>query len=116
MEAVNATGASSVFTSVLANSKYVNANIPPQLDYVIETISAAGPWTWLFTIIALCVAYDQSMFRLFVAHDGLARNRIPTNERLLPNSQLSSQQGLHRWSYIQDAFHWTFPAVHGPQV
>jgi C-22 sterol desaturase len=61
MDALNATRASSVFTSVLANSKYVSANIPPQLDYVIETITAAGPLTWLFTIIALCVAYDQSM-------------------------------------------------------
>lgn len=115
MEAVNATGASSVFTSVLANSKYVSANIPPQLDYVIETISTAGPWTWLFTIIALCVAYDQSMlFAFFVAPDGSTRSRIPTNERLLPNSQLSSQQGLYCRSGIQDALHWAFPAVHGP--
>lgn len=64
MEAVNATRASSVFTSVLANSKYVSANIPPQLDYVIDTISTAGPWTWLFTILALCVAYDQISYIL----------------------------------------------------
>lgn len=73
MEAVNATRASSVLTSVIANSKYVSANLPPQLDYVIETISTAGPWTWLFTILALCVAYDQSMlFAFFVAHSGSA--------------------------------------------
>ncbi|KAL7785979.1 cytochrome P450 [Trichoderma ceciliae] len=64
MDALNATRASSVFTSVLANSKYVGANIPPQLDYVIEIITTAGPWTWLFTIVALCVAYDQICYIL----------------------------------------------------
>ena len=57
----NATRASSVLTSVLANSKYVGANVPPQVDYVIETIANAGAWTWFFTILAVCVAYDQSM-------------------------------------------------------
>ncbi|KAH0532348.1 hypothetical protein TsFJ059_001050 [Trichoderma semiorbis] len=59
MDALNATRASSVLTSVLANSKYVSANIPPQVDYVIDTIAAAGPWTWFFTILAICVVYDQ---------------------------------------------------------
>lgn len=61
MDALNSTRVSSVFTSVLANSKYVGANIPPQLDYVIDTITTAGPWTWLFTILAVCVVYDQRM-------------------------------------------------------
>ncbi|KAL7962837.1 cytochrome P450 [Trichoderma compactum] len=59
MDALNATRASSVLTSVLANSKYVSANIPPQVDHVIDTIAAAGPWTWFFTILAICVVYDQ---------------------------------------------------------
>lgn len=61
MDAVNATRAPSVLTSVLANSKYVSANMPPQVDYVIETIAGAGAWTWFFTILAICVVYDQSM-------------------------------------------------------
>ncbi|KAM5370561.1 hypothetical protein ACJZ2D_008494 [Fusarium nematophilum] len=57
MDAVNATAEG--FTSVLAGSKYANVGIPPQLDYVVETISNAGVWTWLFTLLAVCVVYDQ---------------------------------------------------------
>lgn len=59
MSAVNSTGG---FTSVLANSKYANVGIPPQLDFVIDAVSNAGIWTWIATIVALCVAYDQSSF------------------------------------------------------
>ncbi|KAF4958845.1 hypothetical protein FSARC_10921 [Fusarium sarcochroum] len=58
MEAVNAT--SGGFTSsVLAGTKYANVALPPQIDYVIEAVSNAGVWTWVFTFVALCVAYDQ---------------------------------------------------------
>lgn len=57
MAAVNSTGG---FTSVLANSKYANVGIPPQLDFVIDAVSNAGIWTWIATIVAICVVYDQS--------------------------------------------------------
>ncbi|KAK7423757.1 RNA polymerase C-22 sterol desaturase [Neonectria magnoliae] len=57
MDAVNSTA--SGFTSVLANAKYPSVNIPPQLDYVVDAISNAGAWTITFTLIALCVVYDQ---------------------------------------------------------
>ncbi|KAH7178431.1 cytochrome P450 [Fusarium sp. MPI-SDFR-AT-0072] len=57
MEAVNAT--SSGFSSVLAGTKYANVALPPQVEYVIEAVSNAGVWTWVFTFIALCVVYDQ---------------------------------------------------------
>ncbi|KAF5005616.1 hypothetical protein FDECE_7957 [Fusarium decemcellulare] len=57
MDAVNATAGG--FTSVLANSKYANVGIPPQLDFVVDTISNAGLWTWIFTFLAVCVVYDQ---------------------------------------------------------
>lgn len=48
------------FTSVMANAKFASANIPPQLDFVVETITNAGFWTLLFTLFATCVVYDQS--------------------------------------------------------
>ncbi|KAK5998207.1 Cytochrome P450 monooxygenase oblE [Cladobotryum mycophilum] len=64
MDALNATASSSVFTSVLASSKYVGANIPPQLDYVIETITNTGALTWVLTLLAVCVVYDQISYIL----------------------------------------------------
>jgi C-22 sterol desaturase len=79
MDALNATRASSVLTSVLANSKYVSANIPPQVDYVIDTIAAAGPWTWFFTILAICVVYDQGtdiLLRPLKAHSGSTKRPV----------------------------------------
>lgn len=48
------------FTSVMANAKYASASIPPQLDYVVDTITNAGPLTLLVTLVAMCVVYDQS--------------------------------------------------------
>ncbi|KAK3318355.1 cytochrome P450 61 [Apodospora peruviana] len=53
-----ATNATS-FTSPLANVKYGAVNVPPQLEYVFETISNASGWTVFFTILGLLVAYDQ---------------------------------------------------------
>ncbi|KAF7555426.1 hypothetical protein G7046_g6554 [Stylonectria norvegica] len=47
------------FTSIIAGGKYASVNIPPQLDYVVDTIANAGVWTLLLTLVALCVAYDQ---------------------------------------------------------
>lgn len=51
------------FTSVLANAKLGNVNVPPQIDYMIETVTNASAWTILFTLLALAVAYDQSESR-----------------------------------------------------
>lgn len=48
------------FTSVLATAKYASVNVPPQLDYVVETITNASIWSVLVTIFAMCVVYDQS--------------------------------------------------------
>lgn len=64
MDAANASS-SSAFTSVLAgSSKYGGGVVPPQLDYVFDAISAAGPWTLLLTLFAMCVVYDQRMLLL----------------------------------------------------
>jgi sterol 22-desaturase len=51
---------SSGFTSIIANTKYANVNIPPQIDYVVDAISNAGIWTLLLTAFLMCVVYDQS--------------------------------------------------------
>lgn len=63
MDAINYTA--SGFTSALANAKYPNVNIPPQLDYVVDAISNAGVWTLAFTFIAMCIVYDQRAFLPF---------------------------------------------------
>ncbi|KAK3944753.1 cytochrome P450 61 [Diplogelasinospora grovesii] len=47
------------FTSPLASVKYGAVNIPPQLEYVFETVSNASAWTIILTVLALLVAYDQ---------------------------------------------------------
>lgn len=55
------------FTSMLAGTKYASAaGLPPQLDYVVDAIVSAGPWTMLLTAFAMCVVYDQSMFHYFL--------------------------------------------------
>lgn len=56
-----ASNTSSAFTSVLANSKIVGANISPQIDNVLETITNIGAWQLLATILAVCVVYDQGV-------------------------------------------------------
>ncbi|KAK3939347.1 cytochrome P450 61 [Diplogelasinospora grovesii] len=52
--------------SPLASARDGNLNlpIPPQLGYVFDAISNAGPWTILFTVLAVLVAYDQIMYIL----------------------------------------------------
>ncbi|ETS82527.1 Cytochrome P450 61 [Pestalotiopsis fici W106-1] len=52
-----ATNATS-FTSPLAD-KFAAVSLPPQVDYVIEKVASAGILTWLFTLLALAVVYDQ---------------------------------------------------------
>lgn len=56
-----AVNSSSAFSSMLATSKLTAAGLPPQIDYVIDTITSASPWTLLLTLFAMCVVYDQSM-------------------------------------------------------
>lgn len=56
-----AANASSAFTSVLASTKSVGINLSPNIDLVLETLTATSPWTLLFTVFAMCVVYDQSM-------------------------------------------------------
>ncbi|KAI2624306.1 cytochrome P450 61 [Hypoxylon sp. NC1633] len=53
--AANATS----FTSPLADFKFPAANFPPQVDYVLDTIANTSVMTWLFTLLAIAVAYDQ---------------------------------------------------------
>jgi len=48
------------FTSVLASAKYGGVPVPPQVDYVVDAVVNSGPWTILFTVLAILVAYDQS--------------------------------------------------------
>ncbi|KAI1083627.1 cytochrome P450 61 [Whalleya microplaca] len=47
------------FTSPLADAKVLAGNLPPQVDYMVDAITNAGIVTWLITILALAVAYDQ---------------------------------------------------------
>jgi hypothetical protein len=55
---------SSALPSVLASTKsVVGANFSPNIDMVLETLTAASPWTIFITIVAMCVVYDQSMSR-----------------------------------------------------
>lgn len=49
------------FTSPLASAKLGTVAVPPQLEYVIDTISKASGWTIVFTLLAVLVAWDQSM-------------------------------------------------------
>lgn len=53
---------STSFTSPLANPQNGNVNIPLQLEYVVDAISHASLWTVLWTVLAVAVVYDQSMF------------------------------------------------------
>jgi hypothetical protein len=48
------------FTSILANTKYAAVNIPQQIDFVLDTVTNLSPWSILFTVLAVLVAYDQS--------------------------------------------------------
>lgn len=54
--AANATS----FTSPLAD--FSVGGLPPQVDYMVNTIANASVMTWVFTLIAVAVAYDQSTY------------------------------------------------------
>lgn len=53
-------GSTSAFTSMLAGSSSFTSS--PNVSYVIEAVATTSAWTWIFTVLALCVVYDQSMF------------------------------------------------------
>ena len=52
----------STFTSMLAGARHASVSVAPQLDFVVDVVSRSGPWTILLTLLAMAVAYDQSMF------------------------------------------------------
>jgi C-22 sterol desaturase len=54
-----ATNASS-FTSPLAE-RFAAVSLPPQIEYVVDIVANAGIVTWLVTLLALAVTYDQGM-------------------------------------------------------
>jgi hypothetical protein len=49
------------FSSPLASVKLAAAYVPSHLEYVFQTISNASGWQIFFTVLALCVVYDQGM-------------------------------------------------------
>jgi len=57
------------FASPLASARDGNVPIPPQIEYVVDAISNASLWTVTFTILAVLVAYDQSMSIGLGKHD-----------------------------------------------
>ncbi|RYO76487.1 hypothetical protein DL766_002621 [Monosporascus sp. MC13-8B] len=52
------------FASPLAHPELAGANLPLQVDYVFDVISNATISTWLFTLVAIAVAYDQVSYWL----------------------------------------------------
>lgn len=58
------------FASVLANSKYGSVTVPPQLDYVIDTVSNMSVWAALATLFAVLVVYDQGEREIKLAVPG----------------------------------------------
>jgi sterol 22-desaturase len=61
--------AAASFASPLASVRDGNLLIPPQIEYVVDA-SNASLWTIAFTILAVLVAYDQSMSIVLGKHDG----------------------------------------------
>lgn len=59
---MDANGSSSAFTSILASTTGASFTSSPNVNYVIEAVATTSAWTWLFTVLAMCVVYDQSMF------------------------------------------------------
>ena len=49
------------FASPLASVRDAHSLIPSQFEYVVDAVSNAGLWTIAFTVLAILVAYDQSM-------------------------------------------------------
>lgn len=51
------------FTSPLVNAVYGAGAMAPQLGPLLDALARVSVWTVLFTLLAVAVAYDQSMFR-----------------------------------------------------
>ncbi|CAH0059653.1 unnamed protein product, partial [Clonostachys solani] len=56
---MNENTSSSAFTSVLAQTKMAGMAISPNMEFLFGTLTAPNIWTVLFTVIAMCVIYDQ---------------------------------------------------------
>ncbi|RYP03705.1 hypothetical protein DL764_004966 [Monosporascus ibericus] len=52
------------FASPLAHAGLAGGNLPPQVDHVLDVVSNATISTWLFTLLAIAVAYDQVSYWL----------------------------------------------------
>lgn len=53
-------GSTAAFASKLAGSSSFSSS--PNVNYVIDAVATTSAWTWIFTVLAVCVVYDQSMF------------------------------------------------------
>jgi sterol 22-desaturase len=62
------------FTSPLADV-FPAFNLPPQVDYVIEQVASVSLVTWLVTLLAMAVVYDQGT-RCITAKDYSANLRV----------------------------------------
>ncbi len=62
------------FTSQLAQVRYAAVAVPSLLEPLVDAVSRASIWTVLFTLLAVAVVYDQSMFDL--AHTPAAGLRL----------------------------------------
>lgn len=51
--------AANATTSPLASIKFGAANIPPQLEFVVDYVSNVSTWAILATVLATLVVYDQ---------------------------------------------------------
>lgn len=54
--------AANATTSPLATIKYGAANMPPQLEFVVDYVSNASAWSIIATVFAMLVVYDQCMY------------------------------------------------------
>ncbi|RAK97673.1 cytochrome P450 [Aspergillus ibericus CBS 121593] len=50
------------FASPLASVRDGHLSIPSRLEYVVDAVNNASPWTIAFTVLAILVAYDQIMY------------------------------------------------------
>lgn len=80
-----ATNASSI-TSPLADM-FPAVNLPPQVDYVIEQVASVSWVTWLCTLLAMAVVYDQGT-RMLLSH-GTLRDPEPATLALPATSLLT---------------------------
>lgn len=95
------------FTSPLASLKYGAVNMPPQVEYLVETISQVTGWQIFFTVLGLLVVYDQCR---------RANNWVERAKLTEFCSHVYLPEGKYRRPRLEDALHRPFPAVGKPQV